>query len=135
MEQQKGDQPFETGYGMWAKYGPAPSALLCNCSSFLCLTHVGTEGCSATSRKTFDDRRNRLPASAFDDLRTALRNSKHVLEEAPVTVDVVRAMRQIPRDAVPDMPDRIIAATAVYLSVPLISRDGRIRASNVQTVW
>jgi hypothetical protein len=26
MEQQKGDMPFETGYGMWAKYGPAPSA-------------------------------------------------------------------------------------------------------------
>jgi len=36
-------------------------------------------------------------------------------------------MRQILRDAVPDMPDRIIAATAVYLSVLLISRDGRSR--------
>ena len=22
----KSQQPFETGYGMWAKYGPAPSA-------------------------------------------------------------------------------------------------------------
>jgi len=36
---------------------------------------------------------------------------------------------------VPDMPDRIVAATAVYYSVPVISRDGKIRASNVQTVW
>ena len=79
--------------------------------------------------------KNRLPVSAFDDLRTVLRNPKHVLEEAPFTVDIAQAMRQIPRDAVPDMPDRIIAATAVYLSVPLVSRDGRIRASNVQTVW
>jgi hypothetical protein len=26
MEQRKDDQPFETGYGMWAKYGLAPSA-------------------------------------------------------------------------------------------------------------
>jgi len=26
IEQRKGGQPFETGYGMWAKYGPAPSA-------------------------------------------------------------------------------------------------------------
>jgi hypothetical protein len=26
IEQEKRDQPFETGYGMWAKYGPAPSA-------------------------------------------------------------------------------------------------------------
>lgn len=26
IEQQPVGQPFETGYGMWAKYGPAPSA-------------------------------------------------------------------------------------------------------------
>lgn len=25
-EPQKGGQPFETGYGTWAKYGQAPSA-------------------------------------------------------------------------------------------------------------
>src|SRR6266403_1900032 len=52
--------------------------------------------------------KNRLPASAFDDLRTALNNPNHVLEEAPFTADVVRVMRQIPRNAVPEMPDRII---------------------------
>jgi predicted nucleic acid-binding protein len=44
-------------------------------------------------------------------------------------------MRLVQHDAVPDMPDRIVAATALYLGVPVISRDGRIRASNVQTVW
>jgi PIN domain nuclease of toxin-antitoxin system len=79
--------------------------------------------------------KNRLPASAFDDLRKALGNPNHVLEEGPFTADVVAAMRQIPRDAVPDMPDRIVAATALYLGVPVISRDGRIRASSVKTVW
>lgn len=26
LEQLKAGPPFETGYGMWAKYGPAPSA-------------------------------------------------------------------------------------------------------------
>jgi hypothetical protein len=26
LEQPKAGPPFETGYGMWAKYGPAPSA-------------------------------------------------------------------------------------------------------------
>ena len=79
--------------------------------------------------------KNRLPASAFDDLRTALGNPNHVLEEAPFTAEVVQVMRQVPRDAIPDMPDRIVAATAVFLGVPLISRDGRIRASTVRTVW
>jgi PIN domain nuclease of toxin-antitoxin system len=79
--------------------------------------------------------KKRLPASAFDDLKAALKNPNHVLEEAPFTAEVVDAMRQVSREAVPDMPDRIVSATAVFLGVPLISRDGRIRASNVQTVW
>ena len=36
---------------------------------------------------------------------------------------------------VPDMPDRIIAATALHLRVPIISRDGKIRASQFETIW
>lgn len=42
-------------------------------------------------------------------------------------------MRQVSRADVPDMPDRIVAATGVYFGVPVISRDRRIRASNVVT--
>ena len=54
---------------------------------------------------------------------------------ATLTVEIVDAMKQVPRADVPDMPDRIVAATAVYFGVPVISRDGKIRASNVQTIW
>ena len=79
--------------------------------------------------------KGRLPASAYDELRKALNDSDCVLEEAPFTTEVVETMRQVPRVDVPDMPDRIVAATALYFGVPVISRDGRIRASNVQTVW
>ena len=79
--------------------------------------------------------KNRLPASAFDNLRKALGNPNHVLQEAPFTSEVVNAMRLVPRDVIPDMPDRIVAATAVHFGVPVISRDGRIRASNIETVW
>ncbi len=79
--------------------------------------------------------KNRLPGSAFEDLRQCLNAPDHVLDEAPFTADIVRAMHQVPRDDVPDMPDRIVAATAVHFGVPVISRDGRIRASNIQTVW
>jgi PIN domain nuclease of toxin-antitoxin system len=81
------------------------------------------------------EKKNRLPASAFDDLRSALDNLNHVFKEAPLTRDVVESMQQVSRQDVPDMPDRIVAATALYLGVPVISRDGKIRASNVQTVW
>ena len=79
--------------------------------------------------------KRRLPASAFEDLRAALADPDNILEEAPFTGNVVAAMRLVPRDAVPDMPDRIVAATAIYLGVPVISKDGRIRASTVKCIW
>jgi len=79
--------------------------------------------------------KNRLPTSAYADLKNALHDPDHVLQEAPVTAEIIDAMLEVPRADTPDMPDRIVAATAVYFGVPAISRDGRIRASNVQTVW
>jgi PIN domain nuclease of toxin-antitoxin system len=79
--------------------------------------------------------KGRLRASAYDDLRKVLDDPSHVLVEVPVTPGVVESMRSVPREAVPDMPDRIVAATAVHLGVPVISRDGMIRASSVQTIW
>jgi len=44
-------------------------------------------------------------------------------------------MRQVPRSEVPDLPDRIVAATGVYLGVPVISRDRLIRAARLNTIW
>lgn len=79
--------------------------------------------------------KNRLPASAYDDLKAALADSDYVIEEAPFTVEIVDAMRQVSRAQVPDLPDRIVAATGIYFAAPIISRDGRIRAANLQTVW
>ena len=57
------------------------------------------------------------------------------LEEAPLTGDVVDAMRRVPRDKVPDMPDRIVAATAVQLGIPLVTADAQIHASGTPTIW
>jgi PIN domain nuclease of toxin-antitoxin system len=68
-------------------------------------------------------------------LRKALADPDYVIKEAPFNLEIVDAMRQVPRTDVPDMPDRIIAATGVYFGAPVISRDGRIRASHLQTVW
>lgn len=48
---------------------------------------------------------------------------------------VADAVATIPRDDVPDMPDRIIAATAVALRLPLITRDSRIRRLAIPTIW
>lgn len=79
--------------------------------------------------------KDRLPLSAYEELTAALRAPDSLLEEAPLTAEVVEAMRRVPRADVPDLPDRIVAATALFLAVPVITRDGRIRAADLRTVW
>lgn len=79
--------------------------------------------------------KNRLPIAAYNDLKVALADPDCVIEEAPFNAEIVEAMRRVSRADVPDMPDRIVAATAVYFGVPVISRDGRIRSSKIKTVW
>ena len=79
--------------------------------------------------------KNRLPASAYEDLKTALADREYVIEEAPFNGEIVEAMLKVPRAEVPDMPDRIVAATGIYFGVPVISRDGKIQSSSVKTIW
>jgi PIN domain nuclease of toxin-antitoxin system len=79
--------------------------------------------------------KGRLPATAYDELTKALADPEHVFTEAVMSAAIIQAMRQVPRAEVPDMPDGIVAATGVHFNVPVISRDGRIRAANLKTVW
>lgn len=57
------------------------------------------------------------------------------LVEVPVGRHVAQAMETVDRAQVPDMPDRIIAATGVYLKTPVISRDRKIEQSDIVTIW
>lgn len=55
---------------------------------------------------------------------------------APLDAGVVRSLAAIDRSDVPDMPDRIVAATALKLGVPLLTRDRKIRlALGPQAIW
>ena len=55
---------------------------------------------------------------------------------APLDRNISATIQQIDRATVPDMPDRIIAATALYLNLPLVTRDGKIQAlTTIQTIW
>lgn len=55
---------------------------------------------------------------------------------APLDAAIAQALRRVPRTLVPEMPDRIITATALHLGLPLITRDGMIqRAALVPTIW
>ncbi len=55
---------------------------------------------------------------------------------APLNQAAAEDLEQIPRTVVPDMPDRLIAATAFNLNLPLISKDTSIRnLQNVKIIW
>ena len=79
--------------------------------------------------------KNRLAPDTLERLTDTLKNPDKVLVEVPVDGEVVEYARQIPRDQVPDLPDRVVAGTALRFGVPVISRDGKIRATNLQTIW
>ena len=79
--------------------------------------------------------KGKVPATAFDRLVALLNLPNGVFQEIQVEQQVADALRKIDRAQVPDMPDRIIAATALMLGVPVISRDGKIQSSVVTTIW
>jgi len=78
--------------------------------------------------------RGRLPSAALDRLREALKDPVRGLVVAPLDAAVADAVRKIPRDIVPDMPDRIIAATAARFSADLVTRDRRLHAAGTLQV-
>ena len=79
--------------------------------------------------------KGRLPTTARDRLIGALDDLAVPCILAPLNRAVADALVLVSRLEVPDLPDRVIAATAVALGVPLISRDRKIRASQVHTLW
>ena len=80
--------------------------------------------------------KGRLDRILVDRAFTLLNTVAGSYSVAPLDQNTARAMSDVPRSAVPDMPDRIIVATAYQLGLPLITRDRAIRrASIVSVVW
>ena len=79
--------------------------------------------------------KNRIPVDAYEAITAAMADPEHVFMEATFTNAIVAAMREVSRSEIADMPDRIVAATAAYFRVLVISRDRRIRAASIETVW
>jgi PIN domain nuclease of toxin-antitoxin system len=80
--------------------------------------------------------RGRLPSAALRGLGDALKDTAGSLSVAPLDMAVAEAVQQISRSAVPDMPDRIIAATALHLNAELVTRDRRLQAAlKNRAVW
>ena len=79
--------------------------------------------------------RGRIAAEALERVLTALDRPDATLVDVPFDRAIAEGMRQVERSQVPELPDRIVAATGLHLGVPVISRDLKIRSSIVATVW
>ncbi len=63
--------------------------------------------------------KGRIPTTAVQDLIHSLLDPGYPLHELPVDASVAEQMALVSRDDVPDMPDRIIAATGLRYGVPV----------------
>ncbi|MBI4555965.1 MAG: type II toxin-antitoxin system VapC family toxin [Candidatus Hydrogenedentes bacterium] len=79
--------------------------------------------------------KGRLPAVALERLSGAVSDASGELNVVPLDLKLALSVREIPREDVRDMPDRIIAATAFCMKLPFVTRDRAIRASGLETIW
>lgn len=80
--------------------------------------------------------KSRVTQTVLNQFINALSDPKIGLSLVSIDWSVVQALTQISRTTVPEMPDRIIAATALSLNLPLVTRDHQIQAlSSLRTIW
>ena len=79
--------------------------------------------------------RGRIAADAFGEFVAELERENPAFMVAPLDYHVANALKDIARNLVPDMPDRIIAATALHLGLPLVTRDRRLQGAGIETMW
>ncbi|PSB51512.1 type II toxin-antitoxin system VapC family toxin [Chamaesiphon polymorphus] len=80
--------------------------------------------------------KRRIATDLLQRILAVLNDPNPSLVVVPIDLAISIAIREIDRDTVPDMPDRIIAATALHLNFPLVTRDRKIQAEGaIVTIW
>lgn len=96
--------------------------------------HIGVSAISV-AEMVYLIEKGRIPGSAIKDLHAATADPRAVLQHVPLDENIAMQMAQFSRQDLPDLPDRVIAATARFYGVPVLSRDRRIQSSSIQTIW
>lgn len=79
--------------------------------------------------------KGRFPMALLDQLLIELRRPVPELVVTPLDLATADVLRTVSGAIVRDMPDRMIAATAVALGLPLVTRDRQIQASGIAVIW
>ena len=67
--------------------------------------------------------KRRISTTARDRILDALFNQNTGIDVIGFDPEMLASLQTIPRQQVPDMPDRMISATAAHLAIPLVTRD------------
>ena len=80
--------------------------------------------------------KNRLSKEVLNRILNALDSPNMGIALVALDRKISENIKQIDRGTVPDMPDRIIAATALYLNIPLVTCDSKIQnLTSVSIIW
>jgi PIN domain nuclease of toxin-antitoxin system len=79
--------------------------------------------------------KGRLESDVLPRLVAEISNPATTLTIGSLDLGIALALNSISRQDVPDMPDRIMAATALHNHVPLVTRDSKLRSCGIETIW
>ena len=81
--------------------------------------------------------KGKVPGDMLDKLLDQLAEPGSTFVLSDLTKDVALTLKMVQHSGGKklDMPDRIIASDACWRGIPLFTRDGDLRNSNVQVVW
>ncbi len=81
--------------------------------------------------------KRRVPEKIMEIMREKiLSNPRESYQIVDLSYEIALSVSKVPRETVPELPDRIITATAHFLQLPLITRDSQIRQwEGIVTLW
>lgn len=80
--------------------------------------------------------KGRVPSDVLVLLLDVIDDTTMPYTVADLTIDVAKTLQKISRSDIPDMPDRIIAATGLALGLPIVTKDSAItKCADLTTIW